>query len=177
MMMRRREFIAGPGTAVVSPVVARGQESDRMRRVGVPMGGAESRVCALTAMLALIGALPALALDWQVKTKPGKEVVAHRYTTGISKTCRILGLPKITITVKPLNGSVDIRKASAIALTARRYDDERDQKNPCVGMMLEGYEIYYTPNPDFRGTDRVSYIVAWPGGGRAKDTVEIDVKE
>jgi hypothetical protein len=119
-MMRRREFIAGPGTAVVSPVVARGQESDRMRRVGVPMGGAESRVCALTAMLALIGALPALALDWQVKTKPGKEVVAHRYTTGISKTCRILGLPKITITVKPLNGSVDIRKASAIALTARR---------------------------------------------------------
>jgi hypothetical protein len=130
------------------------------------------------AILAVAGASPALALDWHVRTQPGKEVIAHSYTTGISKTCKILGLPKITITAKPSNGSVDIRKAAAIRLAARRYDDERDQKDPCVGMMLEGFEIYYTPNPDFHGTDRISYIVAWPGGSsRAKDTVTIDVQE
>jgi putative tryptophan/tyrosine transport system substrate-binding protein len=36
--MRRREFIAGIGGAAVWPVVARAQQGDRMRRVGVLMG-------------------------------------------------------------------------------------------------------------------------------------------
>ena len=35
--MRRREFIAGLGSAAVWPVVARAQQPDRMRRVGVLM--------------------------------------------------------------------------------------------------------------------------------------------
>jgi putative tryptophan/tyrosine transport system substrate-binding protein len=35
--MRRREFIAGLGSAVALPAVPRAQQSERMRRIGVLM--------------------------------------------------------------------------------------------------------------------------------------------
>jgi len=42
--MRRREFIAGLGSAVALPLAAQAQQPDRMRRIGVLMGGANDQV-------------------------------------------------------------------------------------------------------------------------------------
>ena len=56
--MRRREFIAGLGSAAACPVVARAQQGDRVRRIGVLMSGDEidsepkRRVSAFTQALA-----------------------------------------------------------------------------------------------------------------------------
>jgi putative ABC transport system substrate-binding protein len=40
--MRRREFIAGIGSTLAWPVVARAQQADRVRRIGVLMPANEN---------------------------------------------------------------------------------------------------------------------------------------
>jgi hypothetical protein len=135
----------------------------------------DRELCVLLGTLAAVFASPALALDWQVRTKPGEEVVAHSYTVGTTTTCQITAVPRITLTVKPVGGSVAIRKIPALKISAKRYDDDRDTKDSCVGMTVEGIGIYYTPRPDFHGTDQISYTVDWPRS-RIKDTVTVEVK-
>jgi putative ABC transport system substrate-binding protein len=59
--MKRRTFIAGLWSAAVCPVVARAQQADRVRRIGVLMPGDENdpatkaRVSAFTQALADLG--------------------------------------------------------------------------------------------------------------------------
>jgi hypothetical protein len=43
--MRRRQFIAGLGSAATWPVVARAQQRERMRRIGILLPAALDHVC------------------------------------------------------------------------------------------------------------------------------------
>jgi putative ABC transport system substrate-binding protein len=58
--MRRREFIAGLGSAAAWPVVARGQQGDRMRRIGVLMNLAADDPETLRRMAAFVQGLKEL---------------------------------------------------------------------------------------------------------------------
>jgi putative ABC transport system substrate-binding protein len=55
--MRRRDFIAGLGSAAVWPVVARAQQPDRVRRIGVLMPFDENYPAAMTTVSAFTQAL------------------------------------------------------------------------------------------------------------------------
>jgi putative ABC transport system substrate-binding protein len=59
-MIRRREFIAGLGGAATWPLVARAQQGDRVRRIGVLMGGDENGPLAKPYLSAFHAALEGL---------------------------------------------------------------------------------------------------------------------
>jgi putative ABC transport system substrate-binding protein len=60
MSLRRREFIAGLGGAAVWPLVARAQQGDRVRRIGMLWSGDENGPAAKTNVSAFTQALAGL---------------------------------------------------------------------------------------------------------------------
>ena len=75
--MKRREFIATLGSAAAWPLVARGQQSERMRRVGVLIGYAETDPVAQAQAKAFQQGLQ--QLDWT----DGRNVrIDYRWTAG-----------------------------------------------------------------------------------------------
>jgi hypothetical protein len=62
--MRRREFIAGLGSATAWPLAARAQQADRIRRIVMPMVTAENDPQSRSWVAAFVEALE--ALGWKV---------------------------------------------------------------------------------------------------------------
>ena len=62
--MRRREFIAGLGSAVAWPLAARAQQGDRVRRIGILLPAAADDVVFQTRLGAFLQALG--LLGWTI---------------------------------------------------------------------------------------------------------------
>ena len=97
--MNRRDFIAGLGGAAVWPVVARAQQADRLRRIGVLTGGIDdaperARVSAFIEELRNLGWFEAknLQLDirWCVGNVANIRKNADQYRRAASYVDRIL---------------------------------------------------------------------------------------
>jgi putative ABC transport system substrate-binding protein len=92
--MKRREFIAGVGSAAAWPLVARAQQSDRMRRIGVLTGNDENDPLAKTSVSAFIQALA--GLGWT----DGRNV-RFDLRGGSGDNNRILGLAQELVGLRP----------------------------------------------------------------------------
>jgi putative tryptophan/tyrosine transport system substrate-binding protein len=82
--MRRREFIAGLGSAAGWPLVARAQQGEQMRRIGMlmPYGGVDDPMARLTVFRQALE-----QLGWS----EGRNVhIDYRFAAGSIDQCRLL---------------------------------------------------------------------------------------
>jgi putative ABC transport system substrate-binding protein len=92
MAMRRRAFIAGLGSAAAWPMVARGQQPERMRRIGALMAVAENDPEAQPWVKAFHQGLE--KLGWTV----GRNLqIDYRWTAGDVKRARTLATELIAL--------------------------------------------------------------------------------
>jgi putative ABC transport system substrate-binding protein len=94
--MRRREFIAGLGSTAAWPVVARAQQGDRVRRIGVLIVGDENNPRAKTAFSAFTQALA--GLGW---TDGGNVRMDVRWGGGSGDINRIRALAAELVGLQP----------------------------------------------------------------------------
>jgi putative ABC transport system substrate-binding protein len=94
--MRRREFIAGLSGAAAWPVMARAQQGDRVRRIGVLMGGFandadhQSDLAAFIAELRQLGWTEGRNLRIDVRWNDGDDGLARSYA---AQLIRLMPVP------------------------------------------------------------------------------------
>lgn len=100
-----------------------------------------------SALVFSVVALPSLAQasDVNVKTSPGKRVLASQFALFSPDTCYSSALPDARIAQQPAHGKVEIGQEA-----------KRVRAGNCGSMVIQFRTVYYTPNPGFRGTDTIS---------------------
>jgi putative ABC transport system substrate-binding protein len=117
MAMRRREFIAGLGGAAAWPVVARAQQTGRMRRVVVAMIGPESDVQQQLSMTLFRDGLR--KLGWSDGQNIQIEFIFRGVSAEVAKVyvAEIAARPPDVVVTTSLNGFLTMRRdASSIPL-------------------------------------------------------------
>ncbi|MGZ5841245.1 MAG: caspase family protein [Xanthobacteraceae bacterium] len=115
-------------------------------------------------------ASPATAIDREVSTASGEPIVIARHMQWKTKDCTANGLPVVKINRQPAHGAANLTAGPTI-IGINRASPGQDQ---CRGKEITGVLLNYLPNPEFVGTDIVTYTVTLSSGSYT-NTVTIDV--
>jgi hypothetical protein len=88
-----------------------------------------------------------------------------------TKDCTSNGLPVVKINRHPAHGAANLT-AGMTTIGSNRATPGQDQ---CRGKEVTGAILNYQPNPEFVGTDIVTYTVTLNNGSKYTNTVTIDV--
>jgi hypothetical protein len=105
-----------------------------------------------------------------VTTAENKPIRVALYTS-LNADCTSSGDSVVRIVGNPNNGSVQILKSLAYP----NYRQE-NQRYVCNTRKVSATEVVYTPNNGFKGVDRVSTDVIYPGGTTISEGISINVK-
>jgi putative ABC transport system substrate-binding protein len=129
MKTRRREFITLLGGAAAWPVLARARPGDRIRRIGVLMGGAENLPGAKTPLAAFMQALAGLGwtvgrnMQMDLRWTPGGVVSARALAqelVGLQPDIILVGSTLATVALQRETRTIPIVFASVSDPVAQR---------------------------------------------------------
>ena len=140
-----------------------------------PLGMRSARNLSSTVSMVFVAsfglASPATADDREVSSISGEPAVVARHIQWKTKDCSQNGLPVVKISRKPAHGATNLT-AGSVTIGNNRTNPAQDQ---CRGKEITGVILNYQSNPEFVGTDIVTYTVTINGSTSYTNTVTIDV--
>jgi hypothetical protein len=127
----------------------------------------------LSAIIAigLIVALPGFAHGYALsrEAKSGKATLMYEYGNWKDGCLSDGGVVKVLS--KPLHGKLTPKRA-AVTIKSSRFNP----MSKCIGKRIQGFVVYYTSAPEFRGTDNFTIEVSYPPHPPAVDTFNVQVR-
>src|SRR5882757_10283400 len=125
----------------------------------------------MSLVASVVLASPAAAEDREVSSASGEPTIIGRHVQWRNKDCSPNGMPTVKISGQPAHGAAKL-SAGPITIGTNRTNPGQDQ---CRGKEMTGVVLNYLSNPEFVGTDTVTYTVTLNGGTSYTNTVTIDV--
>src|SRR5882757_2366253 len=113
----------------------------------------------MSLVASVVLASPAAAEDREVSSASGEPTIIGRHVQWRNKDCSPNGMPTVKISGQPAHGAANL-SAGPITIGTNRTNPGQDQ---CRGKEMTGVVLNYLSNPEFVGTDTVTYTVAMYG--------------
>jgi hypothetical protein len=126
-------------------------------------------VLSVAVVLALSSRVVKEGLDVMRTAVSGKTTVMWRYASWGANCEAMDGVVKVL--VKPQHGKLSHQDVEAIA-ESNRYNP----KDPCIGKLVQMFEVEYTSDPNFRGRDTFKIERTLWDGRRDIDTFTVYVR-
>ena len=124
-----------------------------------------------TIAIALIVALSGFAYGYTLsrEAESGKATLMYEYGNWKADCSSHGGVVKALS--KPQHGKLTPKRAT-VTVKASRFTPT----SKCIGKQIQGFVVYYTSAPGFRGTDKFTIEVRYPGHPPAIDTFTVQVR-
>jgi hypothetical protein len=105
-------------------------------------------------------------VGWSSTIQAGKVLNTYQTTT-MNAACKFLGYPKVSLSIKPKNGTFSFTKGPALPNVSKN--------SKCYNVKIPHILGHYHPNPGFVGADSVKIRGSLPGGGFSYANITIRV--